>query len=287
MNYPLLSIITASFNSEKTIKNTIESVLNQTYTNIEYILIDGNSTDKTVEIIKSYEQKFKERGIYYKWISEPDKGIYDAFNKGLRMTNGDWIVFIGSDDYFKTNTIFIEMIPYLNQSEEQEISYVYGKIEHINDNNELIEISGKPWELQKRRFTYTMNLGHSGCFHHKNLFEKHGNFNDSFKIAGDYEFLLRELKDSNNNALFVDKSLIVMREGGVSASLENRLTLVKENRKARELNGISIFSKELFFWEIRVRGIIILTTFFGTNFAVKMADLYRKIFLGKKKRWSN
>ncbi len=287
MNYPLLSIITACFNSEKTIKNTIESVLNQTYTNIEYILIDGNSTDKTVEIIKSYEQKFKERGIYYKWISEPDKGIYDAFNKGLRMTNGDWIVFIGSDDYFKTNTIFIEMIPYLNQSEEQEISYVYGKIEHINDNNELIEISGKPWELQKRRFTYTMNLGHSGCFHHKNLFEKHGNFNDSFKIAGDYEFLLRELKDSNNNALFVDKSLIVMREGGVSASLENRLTLVKENRKARELNGISIFSKELFFWEIRVRGIIILTTFFGTNFAVKMADLYRKIFLGKKKRWSN
>ena len=287
MNYPLLSIITASFNSEKTIKNTIESVLNQTYTNIEYILIDGNSTDKTVEIIKSYEQKFKERGIYYKWISEPDKGIYDAFNKGLRMTNGDWIVFIGSDDYFKTNTIFIEMIPYLNQSEEQEISYVYGKIEHINDNNELIEISGKPWELQKRRFTYTMNLGHSGCFHHKNLFEKHGNFNDSFKIAGDYEFLLRELKDSNNNALFVDKSLIVMREGGVSASLENRLTLVKENCKARELNGISVFSKELFFWEIRVRGIIILTTFFGTNFAVKMADLYRKIFLGKKKRWSN
>ena len=131
-----------------------------------------------------------------------------------------------------------------------------------------------------------MNLGHSGCFHHKNLFTKHGNFDDSFKIVGDYEFLLREFKNPNNNAFFVDKSLIIMREGGVSASLDNRLTIVKENHKARKINGITAFSKELFFWELRVRGIVFITKIFGVDFAAKAADFYRKVFLKKQKRWS-
>ncbi len=286
MKEPLISIITVSFNSEKTIRDTIESILNQTYNNIEYIIIDGNSGDNTVDIIKFYEYKFKNKGIIYQWVSEPDNGIYNAWNKALKMINGDWVVFIGSDDYFKNSAVIKEIIPYLNQSEKQNSNYVYGKIEHVTQNNQLIEIAGKPWSEQKERFTYTMNVGHSGCFHHKNLFIKHGNFNESFKIAGDYEFLLRELKDPNNNAFFVDKSLIVMREGGISGSLSNRLAIVKENHMARRLNSITTFSKELFFWELRVRGFILIRSVFGENFAAKTADLYRRLFLGKKKRWS-
>ena len=150
----------------------------------------------------------------------------------------------------------------------------------------LIEISGKPWQNQKDKFENMMNIGHSGSFHHKTLFSRHGNFDSSFQIAGDYEFLLREFKNQTNNAYFVSKIIIVMREGGISATLNNRLVLIKESRKARKLNGITDFSKELFFWELKVRVILIFKFFFGHNFASTIADLYRKIFLGKQKRWN-
>jgi glycosyltransferase involved in cell wall biosynthesis len=285
MNTPKISVITSTFNSGKTLLETINSILNQSYSNIEYIIVDGNSKDNTVEILKNSEDRFVKKGIEFKWISELDTGIYNAWNKALKMVEGDWLVFIGSDDYFKSNTIFEEMIPFLNQSEKNNCNYVYGQIEHVNEKGERIELAGKPWSQQKERFTYTMNIGHSGCFHHKNLFINHGEFNDSFKIAGDYEFLLREFKDKSKKALFVEKILIVMREGGVSATLRNRLLLVKENYKARRLNNITSFSKELFYWEIRVRFILLISKIFGNKTAAKIADIYR-IILGKEKRWS-
>ena len=103
MGVPLVSIITVCFNSEKTIQKTIQSLLNQSVTGFEYILVDGKSKDSTIEIIKSFENKFKEKGISYKWISEKDTGIYNAFNKGINLSKGKWISFLGSDDiYLKT-----------------------------------------------------------------------------------------------------------------------------------------------------------------------------------------
>jgi len=287
MNKPLISIITVCFNSSSTIKDTIASVLNQTYTNIEYILIDGNSTDDTVTIIKSYQEQFKQKSTPYKWISESDKGIYDAMNKGIALAEGDWIVFIGSDDYYQNNTVLKDSISSLEIAENKKIKYVYGKIEHINHHNNLVEISGEPWINQKERFPYIMNINHSGCFHHKTLFSTHGNFNDTFKIAGDYEFLLRELKNKSNDAFFIDSVLIVMREGGISGTLSNRLNVVEETQRARRENGIHSFSKELFFWKLRVRVILLTASIFGSDFSSKLADFYRKAILGKQKRWSN
>ena len=286
MKDSLITIITVCFNSATTIKDTIESVLNQTYQNIEYILIDGNSTDKTLPIIKSYQQKFQQKGIQYQWISEPDKGIYDAMNKGVTLAQGDWLVFIGSDDYYKDNTVIENAIPKLQEASNNNCKYAYGKIEHINNNKELVEVSGKPWKEQKERFPYIMNINHSGCFHHKTLFSIHGKFNTTFKIAGDYEFLLRELKEEQRAAFFINTILIVMREGGVSGRLSNRLTVVKETKRARKENSITTFSKELFFWELRVRIIQLVQTIFGDKFASKLADFYRRIVLKKQKRWS-
>ncbi|TXE08457.1 glycosyltransferase [Gelidibacter salicanalis] len=280
------SIITSTFNSEKTLKNTIESVLNQTIKNFEYVIIDGNSTDNTVNIIQSYEDEFQLNGIKYQWLSESDTGIYNAWNKALKRCDGDWVVFIGSDDYFKGPKTLETMLPYLNNAERNEINFVYGKIEHIKDDGRLVEISGKPWELQKERFSYIMNIGHSGSFHSKLLFKKNGNFNDTFQITGDYEFLLREFKNAENNALFVDEIVLVMREGGISANLKNRIKVVRESKKARKLNGITSFSKELTVWEIRVLVITFFYKVFGHSFATNLADLYRRI-LGKEKRWSN
>ena len=281
----MISIITACYNSEKTISDTIKSILNQNEVDLEYIIVDGNSTDSTVEIIKSFENNFIDKGIRYSWISEPDSGVYDAWNKALNFVTGEWIVFIGADDYFINNEVFNFILPHLNTAIEENIRYVYGKINHINDNNELIEVSGKPWLGQKPRLTYHMNIGHSGSFHHVSLFNDYGKFDSSFKIAGDYDFLLREFKDIKRDALFMDKEILVMREGGISSSLYNRLQLVKESKKARKNNKINDFSIEIFTWEIRVRGIIVLSKLFGENFSSKLADFYR-LLQGKDKRWS-
>ena len=99
-NNPKISIITVSYNSEVVIEPTIKSILNQTFIDFEYLIIDGNSKDRTVEIIKSYESKFKEKNISYKWVSEPDNGIYDAMNKGILMSNGQWCNFMNTGDSF-------------------------------------------------------------------------------------------------------------------------------------------------------------------------------------------
>ena len=104
-NNPLFTVITVCYNSQKTIKNTIESLLFQSFNDFEFIIIDGNSSDDTFEIIKSFDLKFKEKGIVYKYISEPDKGIYDAWNKGVKMSSGTWLSFIGSDDFYLNNAL--------------------------------------------------------------------------------------------------------------------------------------------------------------------------------------
>lgn len=281
-----ISVITSTFNNEKTITDTINSILNQTYSNIEFILIDGDSKDETVNIIKSYENEFIDKGRIYRWISEPDNGIYDAWNKGLKMSTGDWFVFIGADDYLKDPFVYENIIPDLISAKEKNINFVYGKIEHINFNGIITEISGKPWLTQKKRFTYSMNVGYGGSFLNKSLFEVNGNFNELFKIAGDYEFLLREFKNPEKDALFVDKILLVMREGGVSANLENRIKVLRESQKARKINGLTSFSRELMFWEVRILIITLLSRLFGNSFAAKVADIYRNV-LGKDKRWSD
>lgn len=286
MNNKFISVITASYNNEKTIGETIESVLNQTYNNIEYIIIDGASTDSTLEIIQSYDHLFKKTNIDFKYISEPDNGIYNAWNKALKLTKGEWIVFIGADDYFKHSMTIEKIVPVLNNAKENAIKYVYGKIEHISKNNHPVEIIGKPWQKQREKFTNIMNIGHSGSFNHRSLFEIYGNFNDEFKIAGDYEFLLREFKNKTRSAFFYDEITIVMREGGISGSLTNRLLLIRESYKAREINGINAFSLELFFWETKVRAMHIISKVIGYKKASNMADLYR-MALGKNKRWSN
>ena len=137
-----VSIITVSYNSSKTIKETIESVLNQSYQNFEYILVDGNSTDGTVEIIKSYEQKFKEKGIAFKWKSEDDTGIYDAWNKGVKMADGTWIAFLGSDDVYELDAIQC-YYDYIDKNNE-ELNYVSSKVKIIN--NKLIDKIEHKWE---------------------------------------------------------------------------------------------------------------------------------------------
>ncbi|MCB9096159.1 MAG: glycosyltransferase [Arcobacter sp.] len=233
-NNKLITIITVCYNSEKTIKDTIESVLNQTYRNIEYILIDGNSKDSTLKIIKSYEKKFKERGIIYKWISEPDKGIYDAMNKGIDMASGKWIGIINSDDWYE-KTAVEEICKYINE-DIQIISgnmlytdYYKKPIYLINRNNKDLE-----------KLNIRMTINHPTTVVKKEVYDMVGKFDESYKITADYDFISR-CYCKGINFLFIPFTIASMREGGVSNNKKFYLKLLKENFRVRK-NNFSLLS---------------------------------------------
>ncbi|WP_020526907.1 glycosyltransferase family 2 protein [Flexithrix dorotheae] len=278
---PIISFIIAVYNGEKYLEKAIESVLKQSYKNIELVVIDGGSHDKSVEIIKKYDSSIKY------WESKPDKGIYNAWNKGLKKIDGDWVCFVGADDFLWDEKVVENLIPSLQEAGMKQIRYVYGKIKYLSaDSLELIEELAEPWENSKRKIRDKMTLSHCASFHHKDMFEEHGYFNEDFIIAGDYEFLLREFGTLEKEALFVDSLTIAgMRSGGVSGDLNKRLTLANEFNLARNLNGIKGFSKDIFLWKIRIWGIIILEKIFGKGVSNQLADIYR-IINGKKRRWS-
>ncbi len=277
---PSITVIMSVLNGEKFVADAIQSVINQTYPNIQYVIVDGSSADATVDIIKKYSDK-----IAY-WSSERDKGIYDAWNKALKQAKGDWITFIGADDFFLNNNVVEAMIPYLNKAIETGHTYVYGKIQQLAADMSVIETLGKDWNDCRDGFSKEMTLAHSCSFHHKSMFERNGNFDDSFRIAGDYEFLLREYCVNKEFAFFADVDVSAMRSGGISGSLKNRLKMARETQAARKKNGINSISMPIVLWMIRIRAFIILEAIFGANFSTRLADLYRGI-RGKKKRWSN
>jgi glycosyltransferase involved in cell wall biosynthesis len=224
-NTPFFSIVTVSFNSEKTIARTIESILNQSLDNFEYIIIDGKSTDTTLEIIKSFEPLFTQKNIKYSWISEADGGIYDAFNKGVNFAKGKWISFLGSDDYYYTSAI---------ESYYYEIIKIKSELDFIHSNVKVEQrkVISEKWQWKK--FRRKMNIAHVGAFHNTNYFKKYGLFNTNYRIAGDYELLLRAKNKLKTH--WFNKVTAFMSDGGISNNqVKNVLketTLVKTQNKS-------------------------------------------------------
>lgn len=214
---PFFSIVTASYNSEKTITDTITSVLNLDFKDFEYIIVDGNSSDGTLEIIKSFLPKFEAKGVPYKFISEKDKGIYDAWNKGIALSEGQWISFLGSDDMYIEDAL----INYSNEINKSDIgtNYISSQVEIIDEKHQFIRVIGKPfvWENVVRN----MNIAQVGSFHKKELFEKVGSFSTAFKIVGDLDFYIR-CKDYIQPAFF-ESITAKMQNGGVSNQIYKAL----------------------------------------------------------------
>lgn len=221
MNKPLISIITSVFNGEKYFEQAIQSILNQTYQNIEYIIIDGNSTDQTISIIKKYQDQ-----ITY-WVSEPDQGIYDAWNKGVKAAKGEWISFVGADDILYPNAMenYVNYI-LMSESKDKGLDYLSAKVELVKEDLEVVRTFGEVWKWGV--FKKYMNVAHVGSLHHKNLFKKYGFYNTDYKIVGDYELLLRANK--HLEAGFINDVTAKMRFGGVSIK---DFTVFKETFKAK------------------------------------------------------
>ena len=214
---PFFSIVTASYNSEKTISDTITSVLNLDFQDFEYIVIDGNSSDNTLEIIQSFVPKFETKGVTYKFISEKDKGIYDAWNKGIALSEGQWISFLGSDDMYIEDAL-INYSNEINKSDSK-TNYISSQVEIIDENHQFIRVIGKPfvWENVVRN----MNIAQVGSFHKKELFEKVGNFSTAYKIVGDLDFYIR--CEETIEPAFFNEITAKMQNGGVSNQIYKAL----------------------------------------------------------------
>lgn len=213
-----VSIITPCLNSEKTIRNTIESVLNQTYKNIEYIIVDGGSTDRTLEIIKEYYPKFHGR---MKYISEKDKGIYDAMNKGIRWSTGILIGIIGSDDYYEKSAVE-EVVAHMTNDKYQ---VIYGYCKVLKENH--VKFISK---TNHKKLVHCM-IPHATCFVTRNTYRDFGLFLLRFKVASDFEFMLRLYCSKKVTFIQVKEILADFRMGGACSkkrcSVENALILRK------------------------------------------------------------
>jgi len=251
-----ISIITVSYNSENTLEDTIKSVLNQNHDDIEYIIIDGKSSDNSLEIIKKYEKEFKNKEKSYKWISEKDNGIYDAINKGINLANGDIVGFLNSDDFFRDD----EVVSDINICfEEDNIDCLYGNLKYIDpDSNEVV----RDWysrNFEKGLFEKSWTPAHPTFYCKKSIYDKYGYYKTDYIIAADVELMYRFLEKYEIKSKFLDRYMVIMRQGGVSSSgLKSTYIITKEVRRAiLENNGDFNIFKYLFYKLLKLKEFVI------------------------------
>lgn len=232
-----VSIITICYNSIETIEDTLKSVLSQDYKDIEYIIVDGKSSDGTLEVIKKYSSQIA------KIVSENDKGLYDALNKGISIATGDIIGFLHSDDLYYDTTVLSRVVRnFLNS----DVDSVYGDLIYVKRNNPDKIV--RYWE--SKPYSHGLFLkgwmpAHPTFFVKKSIYHSYGNFNLELKSAADYEIMLRFLHKHKISTTYLPQVLIKMRVGGKSnVSLSNRLKANREDRQAWKINGLkpSIFT---------------------------------------------
>ena len=224
-----VSIITASFNSQKTIQQTIESVAAQTYSNLEHIIADGKSRDATLKII----EKCKHPRL--KYISEPDLGIYDGLNRGIRLATGDIIGVIGSDDYYPNNNVIQKVVDAFTGNDTDSL---YGDMQYVNEEGKIVRF-WKGLEYRESRFLLGWMPHHLTFYLKKSIYERYGLYNTDFKIGGDYELMLRILYKHKISTQYLPEVLVTMRTGGASTkNIRNRLRANLEDRRAWTLNGL-------------------------------------------------
>ena len=266
---PLISIVVAVYNGAKTLQQCIDSISHQTYPSKELIIIDGGSLDGTVELLRSNQEN-----IAY-WISEPDRGIYNAWNKGLLQAKGDWICFLGADDYFWDARVLDQVVSQLTTISPK-INVAYGQIMLLSSDDEKLYAIGEPWGAVKNRFKQLMSIPHPGAMHRASLFRKYGNFDEAFRIAGDYEFLLREL--NSNDAMFMPNLITIgMRQGGVSSDPANAVEAMREIRMAQRMHGQRLSGPIWLAAMVRVYVRLFLWRLFGARAASKVLDFVRRL----------
>jgi len=239
-----ISIIIATYNAEETLGKCLESIICQKNDNVELLIIDGGSKDKTTEIV----EKHMENIDYY--VSEPDNGIYDAWNKGIAQAKGDWIMFVGADDDLLPDALLKYERCLSETKDTNTYDYICAHNDYIAFDGSFIKKIGKEPSWQSMR--YYMSAAHVGSLHNKrNLFDKVGVYDLTYKICADYELLLR--KRDNLKYLFIEDTIARMKEGGMSMSLKALKETYKIRKKHKTVNGlinIMILIKSILFYKL-------------------------------------
>ena len=221
MNIPKITLIISTLNAGKNLEKTIISYLGQSHRNKELIIIDGESVDSTNQIVSKYKD------IIYYSCSEKDRGVYDAWNKGLSICSGEWVCFLGSGDEFYSRDTLSDLIKLSN---DEKINFISGKIYLHDQNGNYIEDLGREWSY--RKISSQIVIGHPGSLHKKILFKKYGLFNSDYKISGDHEFLIRVGK--NIESKYLRNYVVKMDNCGISKT--NPAKAIFESAKALKNN---------------------------------------------------
>jgi len=229
-----LSIITATYNSERTLRDTMESILNQTFQDFEYIIVDGASKDATLDIIREYEPRFQGKMRY---LSEPDKGIYDAMNKGFAMATGDVIGILNSDDFFTSDDVLQAVV---DGFAGEYVDAVYADIHFVgtDDLTKCVRYYSssvfRPWMMR-----FGMIPAHPSFYCRKAVYDQYGSFDTTYRIAADFEILLRLIFIHRIRTRYVKKDFVTMRLGGASTTGYGSWSLImKEHLQIMKRHGV-------------------------------------------------
>ncbi|MFO8015708.1 MAG: glycosyltransferase family 2 protein [Candidatus Woesearchaeota archaeon] len=231
MKSPKVTIITVCFNSRRTIEKTIKSVLSQNYKNIEYIVIDGASKDNTLKIVNKYKSRIS------KVVSEPDKGIYDAMNKGLKYARGDIVGFLNSDDVYKDDKVISRIV---KEVKDKQVDAVYGDVVYVDNEGKIVR-HYKSFKNAMKGFRKGYCPAHPTFFARKELYDKYGGFVIRYRFAADFELMLRLLGGKNVKYSLIPDVLVKMRTGGqATASLKNIFRSNKEVHRISKKYGLGV-----------------------------------------------
>ena len=244
-----ISLITACYNSAKTIKTAIDSVLSQKGVEIEYIVVDGGSKDGTVDLLKSYEPKFNG---WMRWISEPDKGMYDAINKGIKMATGDVVGILNADDVLASDDTLAHIVSAFNTDsyplapDSSRIDAVYADIRFVKEGEtvEALRVAKivrycsaakwRPW-----MFRFAAMVPHPSFYVRRECFERLGGYSLDYRICADFELELRYLYLAKLRAAYLPECVVVMRMGGMStAGWRSNIVINREDLRALRAHGI-------------------------------------------------
>jgi glycosyltransferase len=238
-----ISIITATYNSALTVRDTLACIRQQQYPDIEHIMVDGRSTDRTLEIVSQFPHVAK-------IISEKDKGIYDAMNKGIGMATGDVVGILNSDDMYTDPHVLSHVA---DAFQDPGVMTVYADLQYVHaDNPDKVLRTWNSGPYRKKNFYFGWMPPHPTFFVRKEVYERAGLFNLSLRSAADYELMLRVLLKHEFSSTYIPRVIVKMRAGGMSnASLGNRLRANKEDRLAWKLNGLEPYFFTLYIKPLR------------------------------------
>lgn len=229
-----ITIITATYNSGGTVRNTLESVLEQTYADFEHLIVDGASKDNTLDIVKEYLPRYHGR---LRYISEPDKGIYDAMNKGIAMATGDVVGILNSDDFYTANDVLEQVAKVLA---DESIDAVYGDVHYVDDDNLSKCVRYYSSHLFHRSWMrFGFMPAHPSFYCRRSVYKRFGTFDLSYKVAADFENLLRLIFVHRIRTRYIPKDFVTMRTGGISSSgLRSHRQIMHDHLRAMRQNGV-------------------------------------------------